>query len=450
MGAAMNIVILGAGSIGSYLALMLSQEGHNVIVIDRDPKALEKLGRSADIAVRLGYGTDWRLLEEINELSPDYFIALSSDDETDLVACAIAKDLGYPKTVARIRQKSFLDHRRMDFGRIFGVDHIIGTELVVAHDLYQRILHPGNLAVENFAHGAVQMRTIVVPQNFSDAGKPLANVDLKENLLVGLIRRKDKELIFPKGKDRLLPGDEATIIGPATAMHQLHQIFGIPKKTIRSAVIVGASGVAIHLIELLLPHNISVKIIEQDEVKCQKLAHLFPSITILNHDGTDLHFLREEKVFASDVFIACTHSHETNILTALLGKQVGATEVIALVTDENTVPLLEQFQISYALSERESIARRIQVILHDDTFISLASLYDNQAKIMEVKVSEDSHLVKRPLSSLSSRLPKNFLIAMVENHQGITIPKGDNHLQAGDTAIVICGPESMEDVEKML
>jgi trk system potassium uptake protein TrkA len=446
----MNIVILGAGSIGSYLALILSQEGQNVTVIDRDPKALERVSRSADIATRLGNGIDWRLLEELKEVSPDFFIALSSNDETNLTACAIAKDLGYPKTVARIRQKSFLDHRRMDFGRIFGVDHIIGTELVVAHDLYQRILHPGNLAVENFAHGAVQMRTVVVPHDFSEAGKPLANVNLKENLLVGLIRRKNKGIIFPKGKDQLLPGDEATVIGPAEAMHQLHQLFGIPKKTIRSAVIVGASGVAIHLIELLLIHNISIKIIEQDEVKCQKLAHLFPTITILNQDGTNLHFLKEEKIFASDVFVACTHSHETNVLVALLGKQAGANEVIALVSEENTVPLLEQFKISYALSERESIARRIQVILHDDTFISLASLYDNQAKIMEVRVSEDSHLVKRPLSSLSSKLPKNFLIAMVENQKGITIPKGDNQLQAGDTAIVICGPESVEDVEKML
>ena len=446
----MNIVILGAGCIGSHLALILSQEGHNVIVIDRDAKALEKIGRTADIATRQGRGTDWQVLHEIKELSPDFFIALSSDDETNLVACAIAKDLGYPKTVARIRQKSFLDHRRMDFGRIFGVDHLVGTELVVAHDLYQRILHPGNLAVENFAHGAVQMRTIVVPQNYSEAGKPLINVNLKENLLVGLIRRKNKEVIFPKGKDQLLPGDEATVIGPAHAMKELHQVFGIPKKTIRSAVLVGASGVAVHLIELLLAHNISLKIIEQDEKKCRELALLYPTITVLNHEGTDLHFLNEEKIYASDIFIVCTQSQEKNILSALLGKQAGAKEVLALVSDENALPLLEQSNISYALSEKESISRRIQGILHNDTFISLASLYDNQAKIVEVKISKDSQLVKKPLASLSAKLPKNFLIAMVENPKGVTIPKGENQLQAGDTAIVICGPESVDDVEKMI
>lgn len=446
----MNIVILGAGSIGGHLALILSQEGHNVIVIDRDPKTLERVGRLADIATKLGNGTDWQLLEELKENSPDFFIALSSDDETNLCACAIAKDLKYPKTVARIRQRSFLDHRRLDFGRIFGVDHIIGTELVVAHDLYQRILHPGNLAVENFAHGAVQMRTIVVPEHYAEAGKPLANVDLKENLLVGLIRRKEEGIIFPKGKDELLPGDEATIIGPSGSMDELHRIFGIHKKAPRSLVLVGATGVAIHLIELLLPHHISIKIIEQDEQKCRKIASLFPSVTILNHDGTDLEFLKEERVYASDAFIACTHSHETNILAALVGKQAGCKEVMALVSDENVVPLLEQYQISYALSERASITQRIQVILHKDTFISLASLYENQAKIMEVKVSAESELVKRPLSALGTILPKNFLIAMIENQNGITIPKGDNKLQAGDTAIVICGPESVEDVEKML
>lgn len=450
----MNIVILGAGSIGSYLAKILSQEEHNVVVIDHDPKALETLARSADIAVRLGSGTNWRLLEELTEFSPDLFIAMSNDDETNLVACSIAKNLGYLKTIARIRQSAFLDHARLDFEKLFYVNHILCTEVIVAHDLFKCIINPGNLAVENFAHGAVQMRTVVIPDNYDKIGRPLSQVNLSNHLLIGLIKRKiagEKEsIIFPRGQDLLLPGDEATLIGETKVMHHLHEVFGVPKKTVNSVVLVGASGVSIHLCYLLKEQGISVKVIDQDEQKCQKFAKLFPSLTILNHDGTDFEFLKEERIENCDVFVACTHSHETNILAAALAKQAGCEEVVSLVSETSFAPLLKGLGISYTLSEQASIARQIHSILHDGAVVSVASLYDNQAKIMEVKISSDSEIVGSPISDLSSSLPQNFLIAMIENRSGVTIPKGNNVLTPGDTAIVICSPESIQDVEKML
>ncbi len=449
----MNIVILGAGTIGSYLAAKLAEEEHNVIVIDRDPKALEKIARTADVATRLGSGTDWRLLEDLTELSPDLFIAMSSDDETNLVACTMAKNLGYGKTVARIRQSAFLDHSRLEFGRLFFVDHLLGTELIVAHDLFKHIVNPGHMAVESFAHGAVQMRTVVIPSNFQYSGIPLSKIDLSDNFLIGLIRRKlsgeNETFIFPKGHDHLLPGDEATLIGETHAMQQLGNIFGLAKKTIKSVVLVGGSGVVIHLCRLLEEQKIDVKIIEQDETKCQRLAQLFPYVTILNHDGTDFAFLKEERVESADLFVACTQSQETNILVAALARQAGCEQVIALVSEEGFAPLLQQLGISRTLSERASIARRIRSILQGAAFVSIASLYENQAKIMEVKISPDSGIVGSPLSDLSSTLPQDFLIAMIENRSGVTVPKGSSVLAPGDTAIVLCSPDTIPEVEKI-
>jgi trk system potassium uptake protein len=449
----MNIVILGAGNIGSHLAFVLSEEGHDVIVIDKDFKALEKIGMAADIATRMGSGTDWRLLEEIKDFSPDFFIAVSCNDETNLASCAVAKNLGYPKTIARVRGRAFLDNRRLDFQKLFCVDHILGTERIIAEDIFKCILNPGNLAVENFAHGAVQMRTIVIPDDYRDRGKSLAQVHLNDDLLIGLIRRKiegeQKTIIFPKGQDLLLPGDEATIVGKSAVMDNLHPIFGIVNKTIESAVLIGGSGVAMHLVQRLIQHKIKVKIIEEDEEKCQQLSRLFPSAIILNQNGTDLHVLKEERVELSDILITCTSSHETNILAAISGKQAGCRQVLALVSDESVIPLLQRLEISYALSERQSITRCIQLILHDETLISWASLYDNKANIMEVKISSASRLVGIPISDLSSSLPRNLLIAMIKNQNGIIIPKGSSCLASGDTAIVICGPESIEELEKI-
>ncbi|HUD01955.1 MAG TPA: Trk system potassium transporter TrkA [Rhabdochlamydiaceae bacterium] len=450
----MNIVILGAGTIGSYLAAKLAEEEHNVIVVDRDPKALEKIARSADVATRLGSGTDWRLLEELTELSPDLFIAMSSDDETNLVACTMAKNLGYGKTVARIRQGSFLDHSRLEFGRLFFVDHLLGTELIVAQDIFKHIVNPGHLAVESFAQGAVQMRTVIIPSNFQYSGVPLAQVKLTNNLLIGLIRRKlaggKETFIFPKGQDHLIPGDEATLIGETQAMQRLGDIFGLPKKAIKSVVLVGGSGVVIHLCRLLEQQKIDVKIIEQDEAKCHRLAQLFPFVTIFNHDGTDFAFLKEQRVENADLFVACTQSQETNILAAALARQAGCEQVLALVSEEGFAPLLQQLGIAHTLSERASIARRIRSILQGASIVSIASLYENQAKIMEIKISPESGIVGSPLSDLSSTLPQDFLIAMIENRSGVTVPKGNSVLTPGDTAIVLCSPEAIPEVEKIL
>jgi trk system potassium uptake protein len=115
---------------------------------------------------------------------------MSSNDETNLVACTMAKNLGYPKTVARIRQNAFLDHSRLEFSRLFFVDHLLGVELAVAHELFKHIVTPQNQVIENFALGSVQMRTVVIPDNFKQAGIPLSNVKLSDHLLVGLIKRK--------------------------------------------------------------------------------------------------------------------------------------------------------------------------------------------------------------------------------------------------------------------
>jgi len=452
----MNIVILGAGSIGSYLATTLSQEEHNVIVIDHNPKALEKLAQNADVATRLGSGTDWQLLEDLCELNPHLFIALSSNDETNLVACSIAKNLGYPKTVARIRQSNFLNHSRLDLSRLFFVDHFIGTELIVAQDIFKCLINPGNTAVENFAHGAVQMRTVVIPDHFRFTNKKISELDLHQNLLIGLIRRKisalntEKEaMIFPRGNDILLSGDEITLIGETKVMLQLNALFGTSQKQIQSVVLAGGSSIALHTSKILQEQGIEVKVIEKDEETCQLMAQQLPHTTILNQDPTDLNFLISEKISHADAFVACTPSNETNILSAALAKQAGCEEVIALVSDTSYAPLLRRLGIFYTVSERVSITNRIHSIVHADSVLSIASLYENQAKILEIKVSSGSPIVGIPISDLAAHLPQDFLIALIENRGRIMIAKGNNILAPGDTVIVICNPKHVQELEKI-
>jgi len=453
----MNIVILGAGEIGSYLAKTLADEEHNVIVIDRDPQALERVGRIADVGKKLGSGTDWQLLESLLELSPDLFIALSSQDETNLVACAMAKNLGFPKTVARVHHPSFLNRSRLDFARLFFVDHFIGTEMILAHDLFKSIMNPGCSTILNFAHGAVQMRSIMINEKCTRTHCPLSELNLPENLLIGLIHRKPApgedlskaRLIFPRGYDILLPGDEVTLIGEKKVMLQQGALFGIPHKQVRSAVIAGGTPVALQVCQILEEEGIQVRLIEPDATLCHALAKRLPRTTIFNQDPTDLNFLVAEKIPLSDVFVACFSSDENNILSASIAKQAGCEEVIALLSEENYAPLLRRLGIYYTLSERVSVSNRIHAILQEESILSVASLYNNQAKILEVKVSESSELVGIPIAELSGYLPDDFLIALIENRGRIMIARGSNILAPGDTVIILTHPKHIPELQKI-
>jgi len=444
----MNIVILGAGNVGTYLASVLSEEEHNVIVIDKNPRTLEKIAQSADVATKLGSGTDWQMLEELTDHHPHLFLALSSDNETNLVACTIAKNLGYPKTVARIKHTQYLNQSRLDFARLFFVDHLIGADRIVAHDLFRCLLHPGNLAIENFAHGQVQMRTIVIPSNWKFSGCRIEEIDFPENLLVGLIKRPASDLIFPRGQDVILSGDEVTLVGEKGTMLKLHELFNTPHKEIKSVVIAGGSSIAVQLCKLLQEQHIYAKIIEKDEEICRRLAVELPDSTVLNQDMTDFNFLLSEKINHADAFVACADSSEVNILSAALAKQAGCEEVIALVSDESYAPLLRRLGIFYSISERLSIASRILSILRADNVISISSLYNNQAKILELNVSSNSHIVGIPISDLGHFLPQDCLIAMIENRGKVMIPKGNHILSPGDTAIVICHPKHVQKLEE--
>lgn len=447
----MNIVIVGAGNIGAHIAATLSDEEHNVFLIDQDARVLERLSRGIDVATIPGFATDWKLLEELRENEPQFFIALTGDDQTNLAACAIAKNLGYPKTIARVTETSFVTKSSLDFGRLFYVDYFIAAELLAAHDILKSVISPSDLMIENFAHGAIQMRSIVLPENWARPNLPIRELGLPEEMIVGLIRRQlndqEDEIIFPHGDDHLLPHDEVTIVGDTKIMTNLGDVFGTPKRNLSSVVIVGGSPIAFQLAKVLEKQSVAVKIIERDEGRCNFLAEHLPNSTIINHDGKDLNFLLSEKVQDSGAFITCMNNDESNLLISSLGKQTGCEKVISLISDATLNPILRKLDITAYVSEKVKIANRILSIVHSETIISITSLCDNKAKVSEIKVSSQSELIGIPLSDLGAKLPKDLLIAVIESHGKVMIGKGNRILCPGDTVIVISHPKQINEMQ---
>lgn len=455
----MNIVILGAGEIGSFLAEVLSKEQHNVTIIDKNAQLLEKISQKTDVATLCAYGTQWKILDDLIGSQPDLFIAVTGEDETNLVSCAIAKNLGYPKTVARIKELGFLTKSRLDFARLFYVDHFIGAEVIAAQDILKSIINPEDLAIENFAHGSIQMRTFVISNKWQKTNIALNSLDLPNEMIVGLIKRKktdpkypDKfteEIIFPHGMDHIEVGDEITVLGDSKFMQEIHGFFKIDQKKAESVVIIGGSSVGVRLAHILELRNIHVKIIEHDEKRCETIANLLPKSTILNEDGKNVQFLESQQIKNADAFVACTSKDEENFLISIIAKYMGCKKVVSLLSNINLVPILKSHDIHYSVCEKVNIANKILAILHQEQIVSIASLYENKAKVLEIKVSEDCQLVGIPLCELSSKLPKNLIISAIENRGRIMIGKGNRIISPGDTLIINTSPDLVPHLQKI-
>ncbi len=449
----MYIVIVGAGELGSHLASVLSEEGRNVAIIDENYSALEKFAKTADVAAVVGSGTNGSILEKHLENTPDYLIAMTGNDETNLVACNLAKSLGYPKTIARISEEHFLTESQLDLGKLFFVDHFIGPQAIVAHDLFKNIINP--LAVETniFSHGAIQMQTFIIGETWEKSEIPLKNLGLADKLLVALIHRKVSEkrddIIFPHGDDCLKAGDEVTIVGETAAMLGLSNLFGISRKKVTSVVTTGSNEISVRLAKILHDNDINIFHFENSAEICEKLASRIPFATIINHDEKDLDFLTAERIYEKDAFIACHRNVEDNILSATLAQEVGCKNVITMVPDVTYSHLFRRLNITYSLSEKLSVTNQILSIIHREGVVSITSLYENRVKIVEFKMTSNSKVVGIPLSDLRAFLPEESLIALIENRGRVMLGKGSRILAPGDTVIMVTTPKSIKQLEEL-
>lgn len=449
----MNIVIIGAGAIGLHLARLFSQMNYGIVLVDTDPLKLEQASRELDVATRLGSGADWELLETILELSPDLLIALTNNDEINLVACSIAKNLGYKQTIARARKESYFSLGRLNFEKLFSVDYIIAPEKLTAEGIVNMILMPHSIATENFAHGSIQMRTMKIPSTWRKEKIPLLDrekLGIPKSIVAGLIKREgEEEVFFPQGSDCLLPGDEVTFLGQAKAIRDLHKFLGISIKLPKSVMIIGGSLIGINLARSLQENDIRVTLLEKDFDKCHKLSELLPDTTIIHRDGTDYRFLQAEKVNEFALFVSCVREDEINFLAAAVAKDLGCREVIITLSDTSYIPLAQKLDIGYSTSARIFAANRILSIAKEKSITSIIAMYENQAEIIEIKVSMDSKITGIPIHQLGPQLPKDFLIVVIQSRGRVFIADSTRVLSPGDIVIVICNPKHVNDIKKI-
>ena len=286
----MNVVIIGAGEVGTSIAASLAA-GHDVVVIDVDPDRTEELKYEHDVLTVAGDGTASEIQESANVPNADMVIACTDDDRTNLVACGTSKTLGDAFTIARVKNTEYLRTWERD-QTAFGVDFMVCTNLQTAKNIVRIIGLPAAIDVDPFAGGLVQMAEFELPEESPVVGQTVAEADRFESLtFVGLFR--DDEMIFPRGDTDILAGDRAVVIGSPESI-QLFAADIAPQVTpdqTDDIVILGGSEIGYQTARLLEERELAARIIEQDTDRAQWLAENLPKTTVLEHDATDLDFL---------------------------------------------------------------------------------------------------------------------------------------------------------------
>ncbi|MBN1866612.1 NAD-binding protein, partial [Candidatus Sumerlaeota bacterium] len=252
---------------------------------------------------------------------------------------------------------------------------------------------------------------------------------------------------IPKGNHVLLPGDKVTLIGLPSQMGEAQELFHAPSEPLRHVTIAGGGNSGRFLAETLENRNFEVKLIEPDPERCEYLSERLRRTTILQGDATRIGFMKEERIGASDVFIAVTGDDEGNLMSCLLAKELGVRQTVARIHRPDYASLVQKMGVDLALSPRHIVTDRIMGMVMGGRIKSVSVMEEGKVEVIEFQAARDTEAVSPPLSEID--VPDGTLFGAIVHHGRVIVPHGDNVIHPGDAVIVVGLREKMDDVEKM-
>ncbi|MBL0712515.1 MAG: Trk system potassium transporter TrkA [Desulfosarcina sp.] len=448
----MKVVIVGAGEVGFHIASHLALENKDVLVIDRDAEALRRVSDSLDVQVLQGSGSSPDTLEEAGIHSADIMLAVTDSDEANLVACLVASIISpSTKKLARIRDAGYDGYHDTFREKAPNIDMVINPEIEVVKTIQRMMQVPGAVDVADFADGHLKFVCVHLEENHRFTGAQLAALPLhpdEERQLIAAIQR-DEELIIPRGKDRLLPGDLVYFISASEKLEQTLGLFEKQVKPLKRALIVGGGRLGYRLaLRLEQQEGVACKIIEKSQGRCEFLAEHLNKAVVLHGDGSDQSLLAEENVGDMDVVITLTDAEETNILASLLTRRMGARKCITKISKFSYFPLMNTIGIEQVVSPRLSAINSILRHVRRGKVLAAISIKGDQAEVLEAVALETSDIVSKPLKSL--KFPKGALLAGIMREDQIIIPTGETVIAPDDRIIIVARREAIPKIEKIL
>ena len=443
----MRIIVLGAGTVGSSISSLLCLHGHSLTVVDALASRVKQLNETLDARAITGSASQSSVLFQAGVGSADLVLAVTGDDEANIVAASMSKAMGAARTVARVYAPVFRDLSTFDYREHFGIDRLLSIEQLTAMELARRIRHPGSVAVENLSGGNLQVHELVVSSNAKCSGNSLQSLNLPRGVRVGSISR-DGRIWIAGADDEVQAGDRITIIGKLSEIDAVRDLFCSERARKLGAVIAGGGETGYHLAAFLESAGCAVVLMESDLERCEFLAQHLHQTVVVHRDATRSVSLEEERVGTADAFIACTGDDETNIVAAVEAKDIGAKVVMSLVGRPDYAQVVRKLGIDFAVSPREVVAKQVLGFLTSGAVISKSPLSEGSSlSVLELEVAPGSAATEHVLANLN--LPDRCLIAAVVRDGFASVPGADDRLQAGDTAVALLADEVQEAAAKV-
>ncbi|QQS50243.1 MAG: Trk system potassium transporter TrkA [Bacteroidota bacterium] len=443
----MKIVIAGAGAVGSHLAKMLSEEKHDIILLDPDEAKLRQVGSNLDVMTRTGSAISIPDLLDTNIKKVDLFISVAKTEEINITAAILSKRLGAKKTIARIDNQEYLYAKYRDHFVEMGIDYMIYPEKIAAREIIGLLEQTGSKDIADFSKGMLALFAIKLEEDSPVIGKSLSRImkETKTDDYRAVAVTRSGKTIIPNGNHVFEAGDLVYVISTEKDNNDLLAYAGKEQYEVRDIMILGGSKIgALAAHELGSHHN--VKLIEKDREKSYTLSNQLNNTLVINGDGRDYNLLMEEGLNKMDAFIAVTGDSEVNILAAMLAKRLGVKKTIAEVENIEYIALAENMGIDTIINKKIITASRIFRFTTSENVTAVRCLTGTDAEVLEFMVPIGAKITQSILQKVD--FPKDCIIGGIIRDDKSFIGKGSTQLQEGDKVIVFAMPSAISKAAK--
>ena len=440
----MRIVVVGAGKVGRVLTEQLAAEKHDIVVIDQDTDLIESLVNIYDVRGVVGNGGCYDVQKDAFEDGADLLIATTSSDETNILACLVAKKLGTPHTIARIRNPEY--EKQLHFMREeLGLSMVVNPEKATAREIARVLRFPSAIKREQFCRQRFELVEYRVNEGNPLEGLQLSDLyrNIRVKILICAVAR-GQQTIIPTGATVLQKGDKIYLTASARELERFFRKLNIFKARANNIMIVGASRITYYLVKELQDIQKRVTVIDSNAGRCQAMSEKFPGVLVIHGDGADSELLSEERISEMDAFVPLTGLDETNIILAMYANQFPNCKVVAKINRPSFADLANQkglvdSVVSTAAVTSETIARYVRAMQNSfdsDNIKTLHRLVGGRVEALEFNVGPGLPFIGVPLKDLNLR--EGLLVAGIVRQNGApVIPSGADALQEGDDVVIV-------------
>ena len=445
----MRIVIIGAGEVGFHVAKSLSQDDHDITVMDISASKCKRASENLDVIVVEGNGASPRNLSSANVQEADYVLCLTRVDEVNLIASQQAHELGAKKIVARLRNQQYTTRDSIIKPEKFGIDLVIHPEKEASSEIVQLIRHSYATQSTEFEDGRMQMIGLRLDEDSPIVGKTVREIcEAERDFKFGIITVvRDGESHVPWSDFEFDKSDTAYFIVKTERLDSLIYFLGKETTPTKSIIILGGSKIG-RSIAGMLQNEISVRMIDNKRDKAEWLATNLKETMILNGDGTDVELLKAENIGEADSFIAATENEQTNLLSGMLARHLGVKQVIIHVSTTEYMPIVNEIGFGTVISKNMSTVNAIlRLISSDLTEKSVTTFDEIDVDVVELNPESGSKVTKYPLEEI--KFPEDSIVGVINHNGDLSIARGATQLTDEDTALVFTKSKALPKLKQL-